>query len=58
MEWLLQLNNEKDDSSSITLTPPMTNLPLEVASASTTQKVLTLLGFYEQSQTCNSTQSL
>jgi hypothetical protein len=26
---LLQLNNEDDDASSIVLTPPMTNLPLE-----------------------------
>jgi hypothetical protein len=29
MEWSLQLNNEDDDASSIVLTLPTTNLPLE-----------------------------
>jgi glutamyl-tRNA reductase len=47
MERLLQLNNEDDDASSIALTPsPTTNLPLEAAGTSTSQKVLTLLGLY------------
>ncbi|CAM6008012.1 unnamed protein product [Sphagnum balticum] len=39
MERLLQLNNEDDDASSIALTPsPTTNLPLEAAGTSTSQK--------------------
>jgi hypothetical protein len=47
MERLLQLNNEDDDASSIALTPsPTTNLPLEAAGTSTSQKVLTLLQLY------------